>query len=182
MVTMDDFGLRDWPPSGRNTSPRHVRMHMIYLAAARKAGVKRGWIFTAETIAQRDRWRCFVCGETVLQRWSAAEVDRAPALTFATAWSEGGAYDKRNARLAHFGCAAFPDAAFGRRLGQLLMRDLSVKTHASRDDETCTRGHELAGANLLKSSDGRRRCRQCRRDRESGGRDAGALALADGVS
>jgi len=167
MVTVDDFGLGDHPPPGSDAGPRDWRVHLVYLAVARRLGVPRGALFSIADVAVRDGWRCHGCGGPVLQRWTAERLALAPALAFATAWSEGGRYDKANARLAHHGCVVFPDAAFGRRLGQLLVRDLAVKARAGRADETCTQGHALAGANLLKSSDGRRRCRQCRRDREA---------------
>jgi hypothetical protein len=169
MVTVSDFGLGDWPPPGSDAGPRHWRLHLMYLPVAKRLGVPRGRLFSIADVAKRDGWRCHACGEPVPQRWTAAQLDQTPALTFATAWSEGGGYDEANARLAHHGCAVFPDAAFGRRLGQLLVRDLSVKARAGRRDETCTEGHPLTGANLLKASDGRRRCRQCRRDREAAG-------------
>lgn len=145
-----------------------MRGYLMYMHLAKRLGVPRGWLFTADDVAKRDRWRCHACGEPVPQLWTAAQLGQAPVLTFATPWAEGGRYDKANARLAHYRCAVFPDAGLGRRLGQLLVRDLSVKARAGKADETCTQGHPLAGANLLKSSDGRRRCRQCRKDRESG--------------
>ena len=167
---MDDFGLDDWPPPGRtDAGPRQLRMHVMYLRVARRLGVPLGWIFTIADVVKRDGWQCHVCGEPVPERWTDAQLAQAPALTFAKPWSEGGRYDKANARLAHYGCAPFPDAAFARRLGQLLVRDFGVKARAGTADETCTKGHKLAGANLLNASDGRRRCRQCRRDREAAG-------------
>lgn len=161
------FGLDDWAPGERaSVGPRKIRLHMIYLARARKTGVPRGTIFTAGTVADRDGWACTACGGPVPRRWTAAELDRAPALTFAVPWADGGRYDEANARLAHFGCAVFPDAGVRRRVGALLVRDLAVKAHAAASDEACGQGHPLTGANLLKASDGRRRCRQCRNDRE----------------
>lgn len=168
------FTLDDWAPGVRASSgPRQIRLHMIYLQQARRAGIPHGWIFTARTVADRDGWSCSVCGAPVPQRWTAGQLDRAPALTFAVAWADGGRYDEANARLAHYGCAVFPDPGVRRRAGALLVRDLAVKAHAAPGDETCPKGHRLEGANLLKASDGRRRCRQCRRDRERAGLAAG---------
>jgi hypothetical protein len=164
-----DFGLDDWPPPGRRgRGSRQVRMHSVYLGHARRMGVPTGYIFNADEIAARDGWACAVCGEPVPQRWTAAQLGQAPALTFAVAWADGGRYDQANARLAHFGCAMFPDAGLQSRLGAVLVRDLAVKAHAAPGDQACGNGHELSGANLLKSRDGRRRCRQCRNDRERG--------------
>lgn len=74
----------------------------------------------------RDGWRCHACGEPVPQRWAADQLRLGPALAFATPWTQGGRYDKANARLAHFGCVMFADPAFRQRLGQLLVRDLTV--------------------------------------------------------
>jgi hypothetical protein len=175
----DDFGLGDWPGRagrGRSGGSRQIRVHVMYIRAALRAGAPRGQIFVVDDVAKRDRWLCNVCGEPVPERWTAGQLPRAPALTFAAPWAEGGRYDKANARLAHFGCITFADPAFGRRLGQLLVRDLSVKARAGRRDETCLQGHRLAGANLLKSSDGRRRCRQCRQCR--GAREQAATAAS----
>jgi len=166
MVRMDVFGLDDWPGRPSSAGPRKIRVHVMYIRAAIRAGAPMGSIFTADDVAKRDRWRCQVCGEPVLQRWTAGELPRAPALTFAVPWAQGGRYDKANARLAHFGCITFADPGFGRRLGQLLVRDLTVKARAGSQDETCTKGHRLTGENLMSSTDGRRRCRQCRQDRE----------------
>jgi len=171
---MDDFGLDDWPQRVSSAGSRQGRMHVMYLRAGIRAGVPCGWIFTVDDVAKRDRWLCHVCREPVPQRWTAGELTRAPALTFATPWADGGRYDKANARLAHFGCITFSDPAFGRRLGQLLVRDLTVKARAGSQDETCTKGHELTGSNLLNASDGRRRCRQCRQDREAAARNSAA--------
>jgi hypothetical protein len=159
-----DFGLDDWPPRGRGSASRELRMHAIYLSWARKAGID-GSIFTASDAAARDGWNCSACGDPVPQRWAAEDAGRAPALAFAVPLDAGGRYELGNARLAHFGCAAFPDAALKRRVGALLVRDLAVKAHAAPGDDECPKGHELAGGNLLPSRDGRRRCRQCRNDR-----------------
>jgi hypothetical protein len=161
------FGLGDWAPRERAvTGSRQLRMHRIYFMQADRMGVRCGFIFTVDDVAERDGWTCAVCGAPVLQRWVAAELGQAPALTFAVAWADGGQYDKANARLAHFGCAVSPDEGLRRRVGQLLVRDLAVKAHAAAGDETCSKGHALTAANLLKSGDGRRRCRQCRNGRE----------------
>jgi hypothetical protein len=168
-VTRDQpvFSLDDWPPGNRaKTGSRQVRIHKAYLAQARRRSVPAGWIFLAADVARRDRWTCAMCGEPVPQRWTAAELEQAPALTFAVAWAEGGRYDEASARLAHFGCAVFADAGLRRRVGALLVRDLEVKAHAAAGDETCASGHPLSGDNLLRARDGRRRCRQCRNDRE----------------
>ena len=162
-----EFSLDDWAPDDRAAvGPRKIRMHAMYLRLVRRMGVPHGWIFTLDDVAARDRWLCVVCGSPVPQRWSAGQLGQAPALTFAVAWADGGRYDKANAQLAHFGCASFPDEGLRRRVGQLLVRDLAVKAHAAADDDTCSKGHELTGANLLRAKDGRRRCRQCRKDRE----------------
>lgn len=163
---MDDFGLDDWPQRVSSAGPRKIRVHVMYIRATIRSGVPCGQIFTVGDVAKRARWRCHMCREPVLQRWTAGELPRAPALTFAVPWAEGGRYDEANARLAHFGCITFADPAFGRRLGQLLVRDLAVKARAGSQNETCTKGHRLTGENLMSSTDGRRRCRQCRRDRE----------------
>jgi len=171
---MSDFGLDDWPQRVSSAGPRQIRVHVMHIRAAIRAGAAMGGIFTVAEVAKRDRWRCHACGGPVPERWTAGELPRAPALTFARPWAEGGRYDKANARLAHFGCVTFDDPAFGRRLGALLVRDLTVKARAGGQDEACTQGHELAGANLLKASDGRRRCRQCRQDREAAARTPAA--------
>lgn len=163
------FGLDDWAPGDRaRNGSRQLRMHKIYLAAARRSGIRVS-IFTADDVGERDGWSCSVCGAGVPQRWTAAEAGRAPALTFAVSWADGGRYDRDNARVAHFGCAVFPDEGMRRRVGALLVRDLAVKAHAAAGDDTCGKGHPLSGDNLLSASDGRRRCRQCRKDRESAG-------------
>jgi hypothetical protein len=165
------FALDDWPPGDRaKTGSRQVRMHKAYRGYARRAAVPQGVIFLAADVAKRARWTCAVCVEPVPRQWTDGQRDQAPALTFAVAWADGGRYDEAYARLAHFGCVVFPDAGLRRRVGSLLVRDLAVKAHAARLDETCPRGHALAGANLLKARDGRRRCRQCRNDRDRAAR------------
>ena len=166
---MDSLTLGDWPPGHR---PRRIRIHAAYLRAARRAGIKSGWMFTTDDVASRDKWTCHACGHAVPRTWTTAELATAPALTFATPWAHGGQYDKANARLAHYGCIAFADPALARAIAQALTSDLTAPVRAARDDETCLYGHPLTGPNLLKNADGRRRCRQCRNDRESGRRAA----------
>jgi hypothetical protein len=156
--------LTDWPADTRR--PRSILIHMAYLRAGRRAGVRTGWIFTPDEIASRDKWTCAICGHAVLHRWTADQLGCAPVYTFRVPWAEGGRYDQANARLAHYGCATPADRHLRRALERALAGDLAVKAKASRNDTHCTSGHPLSGANLLKASDGRRRCRQCRRDRE----------------
>lgn len=161
------FGFNDRAPGDRaGNGSRELRLHMIYMRRAVRADVPRGFIFTAADVVARDGWSCSVCGGQVPERWTAAGLGQAAALTFAVPWAAGGGYDLDNARLAHFGCAVFADAGLRRRIGALLVRDLAVKAHAAAGDETCGKGHVLTGANLMKAADGRRRCHQCRRDRE----------------
>ncbi len=121
-------------------------------------------------MAKRDHWTCHVCGQTIRGSWTAAELDTAPALTFAVPWADGGRYDRANARLAYYACAAITDKTLRRTLAIALTTSITAPPRASNDDATCLHGHPLTGDNLLKGSDGRRRCRQCRRDRESGRR------------
>lgn len=168
---VDTLTLADWPPGHRS---RAIRIHQAYLRAARRAGARTGWIFTIGDVAKRDRWACAVCGQPVPQSWAPGELATAPAYTFTVPWADGGRYDKASARLAHYGCATPADPHLARALAHALTSTLDGRERAGRHDETCTQGHPLAGANLLKASDGRRRCRQCRNDRESAKTPAGA--------
>jgi hypothetical protein len=160
---MAALALTDWPVGGIS---RDHAVHIAYLRAARRAGAEVSYVSPGD-VAKRDRWVCSACGGPVASSWTAAEPAAAPAFAFTVPLGEGGAYVKRNVRLVHYGCVP----AGGRQLGRMLRHALtssppSVKVKASGRDTHCTEGHDLAGDNLLRSSDGRRRCRQCRRDRE----------------
>jgi hypothetical protein len=163
MVTVEDFGLEDWPVGG--VSRRHA-LHVAYCRATRRAKGKLHAYVNVLNVARRDRWACCACGKPVLQRWTAAETGRAPVLAFTVPLAEGGRYTETNVRLAHLGCASFADRVLARDVRLTLTGVPSTKVKASGTDTHCINGHELAGANLLKSRDGRRRCRQCRNDRE----------------
>jgi len=164
MVTMDDFGLDDWPPGG--CSRKHA-VHVAYSRATRRAGEQLAAYVSVLDVAKRDGWTCCACGEPVPQRWTADQVDRAPVLAFAVPLADGGRYTEGNVRLAHLGCVSFADRVLERDVRRALTGAPSTKVKASGKDAQCINGHELSGDNLLKSSDGRRRCRQCRKDREA---------------
>jgi hypothetical protein len=166
MVTMDDFGLGDWPLGGIS---RIHAIHVAYLRAVRRAGGQLYEYVSAAEVAKRDRWACRECEKPVPRRWTADELSQAPVLAFTVPLAEGGRYAKANVRLVHLGCARFADAALELAIRRTLTGVPTVKTKASGKDTHCINGHELAGGNLLKSSDGRRRCRQCRKDREMEG-------------
>jgi hypothetical protein len=172
-VTVSDFGLDDWPPGGMS---RDHAVHVAYLRAARRAGVRSAAYVSPLDVARRDNWACSACGGLVPERWTAAELDSAPALAYVRPLADGGGHSGRNVRLAHLRCAPPGDGKLTAALRRALAGAPSTKTRASRTDTHCLKGHELAGANLLKASDGRRRCRQCRRDRESGRKVAGTTA------
>lgn len=161
---MDDFGLEDWPPGGISRS--HA-LHVAYSRAARRAGGRLHEYVSLPEVAARDGWACCECEGPVPQRWTAAGLGRAPVLAFAVPLAEGAWYVSASVRLAHLDCARFADAALERAVRRALAGVPSVKTRASGNDTHCLNGHELAGANLLRSKDGRRRCRQCRKDRET---------------
>ena len=161
---MDDFGLDDWPPGGMSRS--HA-IHVAYSRAVRRAGGQLQEYVSLTEVAKRDRWTCCECAEPVQQRWTAADVGRAPVLAFTVPLAEGARYVKANVRLVHLDCARFTDAALELAVRRTLTGVPTVKTKASGKDTHCINGHELTGGNLLKSSDGRRRCRQCRKDREA---------------
>lgn len=171
---MDDFGLSDWPPGGMS---RDHAVHVEYSRAARRAGVRpvAAYVSPAD-VARRDKWMCSACGGLVPERWTAGQLDQAPALAYVKPLADGGGHSARNIRLAHLGCVELADGKLAAALRRALANVPSVKTRASKNDTHCTEGHELAGANLLKASDGRRRCRQCRNDRESGRDLAGTTA------
>jgi hypothetical protein len=162
--------LTDWPPGAVS---RDHAVHVAYIRAARRArrGVKVEYVSPGE-VAKRDRWACAVCGQAVRKHWTADQLAEAPAFTFCVPFAEGGDYTKRNARFAHYGCVTPGDPHLRRGLERALAGDLAAKARAGRRDTLCTKGHRLAGDNLLKSSDGRRRCKQCRRDRERAQRAA----------
>jgi hypothetical protein len=173
MVTMSDFGLDDWPPGGVS---RDHAVHVAYLRAARRAGVRAAGYVSPLDVARRDNWTCSGCGGPVPERWTAVDLNSAPALAYVSPLADGGGHSARNVRLAHLRCAPPADGKLAAALRRALAGVPTTKTRASRADTHCTKGHELAGANLLKSSDGRRRCRQCRNDRESGRDLAGTTA------
>jgi hypothetical protein len=133
---------------------------MAYLRAARRAGVTPAAYVRLAYVAERDGWTCAACGRLVPGTWTPASVDQAPALAFATAWADGGGYTAANARLVHYGCTTIADRLLSGQLAAVLTADLGHRQRATRNDETCANGHELAGTNLLNGSDGRRRCRQ----------------------
>lgn len=160
-VPLPDFGLADWPRGGRSVD--HA-VHVAYLRAARRAGALSVAYVSPSRVATRDGWACSACGGPVLQRWTAAEVADAPALAYVKPIEDGGAYSERNLRLAHQRCA-LADGRLAAALRQVLGGP-PARPRSRPGDTHCGAGHELAGANLLKSSDGRRRCRQCRNDRE----------------
>ena len=162
---METFGLDDWPVGG--CSRRHA-VHVAYCRAVRRAGGQVHEYVSVPEVARRDGWACCACGEPVPQRWTEAEAGRAPVLAFTVPLAEGGRYAKANVRLAHHGCARFADRALERDVRRALAGVPSTKVKASGKDTHCINGHELAGGNLLSSGDGRRRCRQCRKDREMG--------------
>jgi hypothetical protein len=172
---VDTLTLDDWPPGHPS---RSHRVHAAYLRAARRAAARKVAYIRAADIASRDKWACTACGQPVPQAWTATQLATAPALTFAVPWEDGGSYTRANARLVHYGCAQFSDSMLRRQLAAILTSDIGAPLRAGKDDETCTQGHPLAGANLLSSSDGRRRCRQCRNDRESGRRQPWAALPA----
>jgi hypothetical protein len=162
---MDALALSDWPVGGVS---RDHAVHMAYLRAARRAQARQVSYVSPGDVARRDRWLCSACGEPVAQQWTATTADAAPVLAYVVPLADRGAYVRANVRLVHYRCAGAD-----RQLGAELRRALgatvpSVKVKASGKDTHCINGHELAGENLLKSSDGRRRCRQCKRDREAG--------------
>jgi hypothetical protein len=160
---MDDFGLDDWPVGGVSRS--HA-IHVAYCRAVRRAGGRVHEYVSLTDVAKRDGWACGVCEEAVPRRWTEAEVGRASVLAFTVPLADGGRYVKANVRLVHLGCASFADAQLGRAVRRAVTGVPSVKSRASGKDTHCINGHELVGANLLRSKDGRRRCRQCRNDRE----------------
>jgi hypothetical protein len=163
MVTMEDFGLDDWPVGGCSRS--HA-LHVAYCRATRRAGGRLLDYVSVPEVAKRDRWTCCECGEPVPRRWTADELGRAPVLAFTVPLTEGGRYAKSNVRLAHLGCTRFADGQLERTVRRALAGVPSTKVKASGKDTHCINRHELAGANLLHAKDGRRRCRQCRKDRE----------------
>jgi hypothetical protein len=163
MRNHEDFGLDDWPTGGVSRS--HA-IHVAYIRAVRRAGRPVDEYVTVAEVARRDRWTCGACGEPVPQRWSAAETERAPVLAFTVPLAKGGRYVKANMRLTHLSCTSFADRVLARDLRLSLTGVPSTKVKASGTDTHCVNGHELAGANLLRAGDGRRRCRQCRNDRE----------------
>ena len=167
---MNVFGLDDWPSGCQRRS--HA-VHVAYVRAAQRVG-ERPWQYVdALKIAGRDRWTCSVCGGPVPEHWDSGAVGQAPALTFIEPLELGGRYAKANLRLAHLDCAGLTDPQLLRTLRRALGGGLDAKVRASRSDTHCLKGHELAGANLLKASDGRRRCRRCRNDRERGSANRG---------
>ena len=103
--------LTDWPDGARR--PRDILIHKAYLRAAWRGNVRCGWIFTPDEVAQHDWWTSTACGQLVPREWDAAHLATAPAYTFRVPWADGGRYDKANARLAHYGCAAFADPSLG---------------------------------------------------------------------
>ena len=145
---------------------RSHALHVAYSRAVRRAKGKLHEYVSLPEVAGRDRWTCCACGQPVPQRWTADELGRAPVLAFTVPLAEGGRYTEANVRLAHLGCTRFADAMLGRDVRRALTGAPSTKVKASGTDTHCINGHELAGDNLLKSGDGRRRCRQCRKDRE----------------
>jgi len=140
--------LDDWPP-GR-TSRSH-RIHAAYLRAARRAGVTPAAYVRLAGVAERDGWTCTACTRPVPAIWAAASVGQAPALAFAKAWADGGAYNRDNARLVHYGCMTIADRSLRNQLAAILTGDMSARQHATGTDDACANGHELAGANLLSS-------------------------------
>ena len=102
------------------------------------------------------RWTCTACGQLVPREWDAAQLATAPAYTFRVPWADGGRCDKANARLAHYGCATFADPCLARALARVLIRDLAVRTRASRTDTHCLNGHRLAGDDRRSATHGPR--------------------------
>ena len=174
MVTVADFGLGDWPPGGMS---RDHAVHVAYCRAVRRAGGRLVDYVSPGEVAQRDRWACSACGGPVGQRWDADGLDGAPVMVFRVPLAEGGRYAKANMQLAHFRCAHLADPLLVKALTSALGPAGRPKVRAGKGDTHCLEGHELAGGNLLRSSDGRRRCRQCRNDRESGRTAAGTTGI-----
>ena len=172
---MEDFGLDDWPAGGAS---RDHAVHKAYCQATVRAGGRLVEYVSSLDVARRDRWACSACGEAVPQRWDAGGLALAPVLVFTVLLAEGGRYARANLRLAHYGCARFADPVLARALARVLAGDPNARQRAGKNDLECIKGHLLAGANLLKSADGRRRCRQCRRDRDRAGRVAGGQPAA----
>jgi hypothetical protein len=163
-VTGADSGvwaLDDWPVGGVS---RDHALHVAYARAARRAGAGPGEYVRPSDVATRDGWSCAACGGPVPDEWTG--VKRAPALELAAPLEPGGRYTSASVRLVHFGCATFADRRLAAAVRRALTGVPSVKSRAAAGDTHCAEGHELAGANLLKAADGRRRCRQCRSDRE----------------
>lgn len=160
---MGMWALDDWPVGGVS---RDHALHVAYSRAARRAGAEVGGYVRISDVARRDKWTCAACGKPVPDEWTADQL--APVLQLAVPLAPGGRYSSRSVRLVHFGCATFADQRLAEAVRRALTGVPSTKMRASGNDTHCTEGHELAGVNLLKAADGRRRCRQCRRDRESG--------------
>jgi hypothetical protein len=161
---MGTWALDDWPVGGIS---RDHALHVAYSRAIRRAGGRVGGYVRPSDVARRDKWACAACGKPVPGEWTAERL--APVLQLTIPLGPGARYTSRSVRLVHFGCATFADKRLEEAVRRALTGVPSTKMRASGTDTHCTEGHELAGANLLKASDGRRRCRQCRNDREAAG-------------
>ena len=163
---MADFRLDDWPLGGMS---RDHAVHVAYCSAVRRAGGRLVEYVSPRDVAKRDKWECSACGGPVPQHWDADGLAGAPVLVFRVPLAEGGRYAKANMQLAHFRCADLADPVLVIALTSALGPAGRPRIRAGKGDTHCLKGHELAGPNLLKASDGRRRCRQCRKDREKTG-------------
>ena len=86
------------------TPPKHALssplLDDVHRRRARKAGVEVGHVDLV-AVAQRDRWRCGICGKKVSPR---AEGARSASLDHIVPLSQGGGHVMTNAQLCHLVC------------------------------------------------------------------------------
>lgn len=97
----------EWQAEYRRANWQRIKPVAMARTMARRALVAQvdAEVFTREEIADRDGWRCHLCGDDVDPRLTFPSPDSA-SLDHVLPLSAGGAHTRANCNLAHLGCNA----------------------------------------------------------------------------